>query len=48
MKFKLLYALIVPVAFAACNNNKEHIAEKFIETGYMDSAVKPGDNFLNL
>jgi len=45
MKYKLLYALVMLVAFAACTNNKEHMAGKFIETGYMDSAVKSGDNF---
>ena len=45
MKYKLLYALIIPVVFSACNSNKEDVAEKFIETGYMDSAIKPGDNF---
>ncbi|SFQ34373.1 M13 family metallopeptidase [Parafilimonas terrae] len=45
MMNKLLYAASFLIIFSACNTNKEYIAGKFIETGYMDSAVKPGDNF---
>lgn len=45
MKLKLLYVVIGLFIFSACNNNKSYVAEKFIETGYMDSAIKPGDNF---
>jgi putative endopeptidase len=45
MRSKLLYLVAVVVAACSCNNNKTSISEKFIETGYMDSAVKPGDNF---
>jgi putative endopeptidase len=45
MKSKLLYAIIAVTFFSACNNNKTYVAEKFIETGYMDSSTKPGDNF---
>lgn len=45
MKTKLLYAIIILIAFASCINRKEEATRKFIETGYMDSSVKPGDNF---
>ncbi len=44
MKTKLLYAIALLITFSACNN-KQNTAEKFIETGFMDSALKPGDNF---
>jgi putative endopeptidase len=44
MKIKLLYAIALLITFSACNN-KEKTAEKFIETSYMDSSIKPGDNF---
>ncbi len=44
MKTKLLYAIALLITFSACNN-KQNRTEKFIETGYMDSALKPGDNF---
>jgi putative endopeptidase len=47
MKYKLLnaFAFLIVVSFSACNNGKEYVAQKFIETGYMDSSTKPGDNF---
>ena len=35
---------IVAITAAACNSEQKP-AQKFIETGYMDSAIKPGDNF---
>ena len=45
MKHKLLYVIVVTViAFTACNTEKKP-TQKFIETGYMDSSIKPGDNF---
>ncbi len=45
MKHKLIYIFVFStIAFAACNT-KQQPARKFIETGYMDSATKPGDNF---
>ncbi len=43
MKHKLLY-VIAAIAVTACNSEKKPV-QKFIETGYMDSSVKPGDNF---
>jgi len=36
--------LLLAFAFYACKNNSQP-TQKFIETGYMDSSVKPGDNF---
>ena len=45
MTSKLLYVFIALIAFASCTNRKEEATRKFIETGYMDSSVKPGDNF---
>jgi len=45
MNCKLLYVAIILAAFSSCNNNKDQEKQKFVETGYMDSAVKPGDNF---
>jgi len=47
MKHKLLYAATFLLALSACNNNKEYVAGNFIQTGYMDSAVKPGDDFFD-
>jgi len=44
MKIKLIYVIVVITAIASCSE-KNTIAGKFIETAYMDSAVKPGDNF---
>jgi putative endopeptidase len=46
MKTKLLYAIafFISASFVACNTEQQP-TQKFIETGYMDSAVKPGDNF---
>src|SRR6476660_34079 len=44
MKIKLIYVIVVITAIASCSE-KNTIAGKFIETGYMDSAIKPGDNF---
>ncbi|MEP6684430.1 MAG: M13 family metallopeptidase [Parafilimonas sp.] len=44
MKSKLLYVAVSLVAFSACTNT-DQTSKKFVETGYMDSAVKPGDNF---
>ncbi len=44
MKTKLLYAIAFLIIFSACNN-KQNTVGKFIETGYMDSSIKPGDNF---
>jgi putative endopeptidase len=45
MKLKLLTALFfAAIIFSACNTNQQP-QQKFIETGYMDSSVKPGDNF---
>lgn len=43
MKIKLLG--IICLLIAACNNNKPDVAGKFIETGFMDSTIHPGDNF---
>ncbi len=45
MNFKLLSAAFILIFFTACKSNNEQAKGKFIETGYMDSAVKPGDNF---
>ncbi len=45
MNTKMLYVIIILIAFASCTNKKEEATRKFIETGYMDSSVKPGDNF---
>ena len=45
MNIKLLYAAFLLVALGSCTSNNEQAKGKFIETGYMDSAVKPGDNF---
>ena len=45
MKRLLLYGLIfIAISFTACNTEKQP-ARKFIETGYMDSSIKPADNF---
>jgi putative endopeptidase len=46
MKYKLLYAFafFIPGLFIGCSTEQQP-AQKFIETGYMDSAIKPGDNF---
>ena len=45
MKYKMLFLIAVTATmFTACNSEKKP-AQKFIETGYMDSSVKPGDNF---
>src|ERR1700759_5259110 len=45
MKQNLLYTIVVVIiAFTACNTEHKPV-QKFIETGYMDSAIKPGDNF---
>jgi putative endopeptidase len=44
MRTKLLYVAAALIAFSACTNNKQE-SKKFVETGYMDSAVKPSDNF---
>ncbi len=45
MNIKLLYAASFCVLVVACTSNSEEAKGKFIETGYMDSAIKPGDNF---
>lgn len=45
MNVKLLYAASFLLVFASCGNSHTKIAGKFIETGYMDSSVKPGDDF---
>ena len=46
MKTKLLYAFafLVSASIVACTTEQQP-TQKFIETGYMDSTVKPGDNF---
>ena len=45
MKYKLLYAIaIITIVLSACKTEKKP-TQKFIETGYMDSSIKPGDNF---
>ena len=45
MKRIALYTpLLIIILFAACHTEPKP-SRKFIETGYMDSAVKPGDNF---
>ncbi len=44
MNSKLL-GLLLLTFIASCTNKKEYVAGKFIETGYMDSSTKPGDNF---
>jgi len=45
MKYTLISTALAGIVFTACNNNKTYVAEKFIETGYMDSSTKPGDDF---
>lgn len=45
MKHKLLYGLAFTLTVLTACNTKQQPAQKFIETGYMDSATKPGDNF---
>ncbi len=44
---KTQWLLALALAFAAINGckNKAATTQKFIETAYMDSSVKPGDNF---
>ena len=42
---KFFYAAAFLVMLSSCSNNKEEGTQKFVETGYMDSAMKPGDNF---
>ncbi|MEP6464691.1 MAG: M13 family metallopeptidase [Parafilimonas sp.] len=44
MKYKLLYVAASLVVFSACTNTDKP-TKKFVETGYMDSSVKPSDNF---
>jgi putative endopeptidase len=44
MKLKLLILGSMLFALASCFNNQKPV-QKFVETGYMDSSVKPGDNF---
>ncbi len=44
MKYKLYYAAFFAIVFFSCTSH-EKVNEKFIETGYMDSSIKPGDNF---
>ena len=45
MNIKLLYAASFLFVLASCVDNDSKVAGKFIETGFMDSAVKPGDDF---
>src|SRR5690348_12313795 len=46
MKSKLLYVLVVfLILFTACNT--EQPSQKFIETKYFDSSIKPGDDFFD-
>ena len=42
---KFFYAAAFLIMLSSCFNNKEKVQQKFVETGYMDSAMKPGDNF---
>lgn len=44
MKYKLLISFIASIIFIACNNQQQ-TTKKFVQTGYMDSSIKPGDNF---
>src|SRR4051794_30759885 len=44
MQMRSVCILILLSAFISCTQEKKP-AEKFIETAYMDSSVKPGDNF---
>lgn len=44
MKYKLLTLFIASIFFIACNNQQQ-TTQKYVQTGYMDSAIKPGDNF---
>src|SRR5215472_14133927 len=45
LRSQVLYVVVVMIVACSCNNNKTSVTEKFIESGYMDSSVKPGDNF---
>ena len=44
MKSQLLCVAVCLIVFSACTN-ADQTSKKFVETGYMDSAVKPSDNF---
>lgn len=44
MKTKLLFLSVVLFTLTSCFNNQKPL-QKFVETGYMDSSIKPGDNF---
>ena len=41
---RLIIPLFIILALDACHSEQKP-SQKFIETGYMDSSVKPGDNF---
>lgn len=45
MKRTLLYGITFTVIFFTACNTEQQPTKKFIETGYMDSSTKPGDNF---
>lgn len=45
MNSKLLSAASLLLVFASCGSSDTKVAGKFIETGYIDSSVKPGDDF---
>ena len=44
MKSQLLCVAVCLIVFSACTN-ADQTSKKFVETGYIDSAVKPSDNF---
>lgn len=44
MKPKFFFLGLMLFALTSCFNKQEPL-QKFVETGYMDSSIKPGDNF---